>query len=457
MITKVLDTNILLDRPFEETLKLLSEKHDNIKVVVPLSVLVELDTFKNGSNPINANCRSTIRFIETLRHLGVTKGQNLVDGVIFGNIRFCVHIDTGNLDETKVDNLVIKTARELSEYENDVEILSEDIHERILANICGITSNSLASKDINIDKLYTGKAEIQITENQLEELYKDRNSRQLRTRRELEYNQFVIMTDPTGQVHYGIYDKEFHVIRGLKDTYEAWGIKPKRGKDGRSIREQTMLMHLLLDKNINLVTCVGPSGSGKTFLALAAALEQTIYKEIYDKIVVIRPLVHNDIGALPGDKLDKLRPWMGSVFDNLEYLLSIEGTSAKLKDLTGYGSTIDRINDLIQNDIIELEAFSFIRGRSIPNQFIIVDDCQNMSVSQAVTILTRVGEGSKIVLLGDIAKQQIDDPRLSPSNNGLTYIVDKTKGISPLVGHITMEQVVRSPLAELVVKISSME
>lgn len=454
MKINILDTNVLLDRPIEETIEGLSKNSDGLMIIIPLSVLIELDTFKKGLEVKNVNCRTAIRFLESLRKIGKECGCKLHEGVPYMNATIKIAVNQ-EIDKDKVDNKIVLLADSLQTDNDQICIITEDIHERVIADIHNVEAESMGMDSVDVTSLYDGKAYFKITDNQLQEFLSDFNGR-LKTKRELMPNQFCIMTDTTDNEHYGIYDVDEQCIKALKPTYEAWKIKPKKSKkDGSIIMEQAMLMHLLLDPKIKLVTAIGPSGCGKTLLTLACALDQVLgSKGLYDKVIVMRPLVSigKDIGALPGDKLEKLEPWMASTFDNLEFLLqdympkSMDGMYLNLKD---------KIYELINTGKIELEAMTYIRGRSIPRQFIIVDDCQNLTQDEAISILTRAGEGTKVVFLGDISKQQIDDHRLSPSSNGLAYIVDRAKGRSPIVGHITMEEIVRSELAQLGVEIGN--
>jgi PhoH-like ATPase len=264
----------------------------------------------------------------------------------------------------------------------------------------------------------------------------------------------MIMKDSSGETHYGIYNAENKSIDGLKRHYEAWTVKPKKNKDNSIIVDQAMLLHLLLDPNIQFVSAIGPSGCGKTLLALAAGLEQVFCSNKYSKITIMRPLANldKDIGALPGTKLEKLEPWLASSFDNLEYLL--DAHCPKGYDLEML-SDKERVYALMDMGKLEIEAMAYIRGRSMHNQFIIVDDAQNLDEHQAATIITRASEGTKVIFLGDINPKQIDDPKLNSFNNGLTYVVQKFKGVHPIVGHIllTNEDVVRSTLASLGVEL----
>lgn len=438
MNIKILDTNVILEHSLQEIVTTYGK--EPTKLIIPFKVLMELDTFKKGNDVINYNARRSLGFLETLR-----KGNKLTEGAETDGVVIQVYVSENDiLDPCKTDNSIILTASELKLFNDEVEIVSQDIHERLIAEAFNIKANEF---DIEVDseEIYNGKAYFNITDKQIGDFY---GSGHFETKRQLLENQFTIMDDSTGTKHYGIH-KGGCVYR-LKDHYKAWDIKPKKHDDGEIIMEQAMFMHLLMDPSIQFITACGPSGCGKTLLTLACALEQTLDKEKYDKIVVMRPMVtiDRDLGALPGSKLEKIEPWMASTFDNLEYLFE-RYTHDKSFVLSGR----DKIYELMEFGKLELEAMQFIRGRSIPNQFIIVDDAQNLTPHQATTIITRAGEGSKVVFLGDINKQQIDNHRLNSYNNGLSYVIQRFKGADPIIGHIMLETVVRSRLASLGVEL----
>lgn len=434
MDKKTLDTNVLLDRPLGDVLASFSEP---THVIIPLVVVEELDRFKKGHEVVNEFGRATSRFLDKLRGLG-----KLNEGVQYEQHIVQVIVGEDDLDLSKPDHQIIKCAKD-----NNSQLVSQDINVRIVADALGIPVSNFAPEDVNVKKLYSGVKEIKITDEEVAVFYSERAAIDPAGRRLL-HNQFVIMKDSMGGEHEAIYDGNRKEIVALEKGYDAWGITPKKDKAGKIIPEQKFLMHLLLDRSVEFVSAIGPSGCGKTFLAIAAALEQVFNRDEetgYNKIVVMRPLVPigNDIGYLPGSKLEKLEPWMASTFDALEYLLE----KFDMKD--GFRmSSRDKILSLVEDGVLELEAMAHIRGRSIPNQFIIVDDAQNLTQHQAASIITRAGEGSKVVFLGDISSKQIDDHRLTPSSNGLAYVADRFKG-EDIVGHITLETVVRSRLAQL--------
>ena len=455
MKTKILDTNVILDRPITHTIESFSNEGSEIKIVIPFKVVIELDTFKKGMDPINEYCRTAIRFLDGLRAQG-----NLSEGIIYDD-KFIVQVhitaeDVHNLDPNKVDNNIILIAKKLKDEGSEVEVVTRDLHERLLADVLGIIA-----KDVDLDiaaneELYTGIEFMDMTDEQLQWWYSNPTlGCWIPAPKPLYPNQFVAMKDSTDTVHYGAYNYKSNSIIELKKGYTAWGLKPKKNGQGETVMEQAMLMHLLLDPTVEFVSAIGSSGTGKTVLALACGLEQVLGKfpSLYDKIVVMRPMVgvDKDIGALPGDKNMKLEPWMGPIFDNLEFLLDnyTPKDLSMRKDTCMPSSPRDRVYELIHTGKLELEAITYIRGRSMPKQFIIIDDAQNLTPQQAATIITRAGEGTKVVFLGDISRKQIDDKRLTPMSNGLAYTVDKLKGKDPIIGHITMKEVVRSRLAML--------
>lgn len=437
MEKKVLDTNVLLDRPFEAILESFKEP---THVILPHVVLKELDTFKKGDEAINEHARAAIRLLDNLRLRGkISEGVEVeVRGMTH---KVQVHIEMEELDLNKPDYKIIKTAKDM-----DATLVTQDVNERVIADALSVRVTNYAPNDVDVNKLYTGHREIQITDEESIELGRWESKGIPAGSRRLVHNQFVTMRGNSGEVYEGIYKAEDKFIYKLKTHYEAWGIKPKKDENGNVVSEQKYLLHLLLDPSIEFVTAVGPSGCGKTLLTLAAALEQTENKGRYNKIVVMRPLIPSgeDIGYLPGDKVEKLEPWMASTFDALDYLLD----DYYPKDGDIYMGSKDKIYAMIAAGRLELEAIAHIRGRSIPNQFIIVDDAQNLTPHQAATIITRVGEGSKLVFLGDLNEKQIDNHRLTPNSNGLAYVIHRMKG-EDIVGHITLNTIVRSRLAQL--------
>lgn len=430
----VLDTNVPLEGgmlPVMESFTVPTE------VIIPLVVVEELDTFKKGYEAKNEYARACARFLDELRQHG-----KLHEGVEYEDHLVKVAINENDLNLEKPDYRIIKTAKETG-----ATIITQDINLRIVADAVDVPSKGFAPTDVDSNTLYTGYCIIDINHDESVRLATWGVEAIPAGDRELTNNEFLIMIDDFGAQYLGVYKARFHVIQKLSEVgYKAWGISPKKDKLGKTVIEQVFAMHMLLDPDFQFVSLIGPSGCGKTLLALAAALQLTMNDNHYAKTMVMRPLVAvgDDIGFLPGDKLEKLEPWMASTFDALDFLLE----DSTMEDGEYYGSSREKIYNLIQTGRLELEAMAHIRGRSIPNQFIIIDDAQNLTKHQATTIITRAGEGTKVIFLGDLSEKQIDNHRLTPNSNGLAYVIDRFKG-SDIVGHITMSTVVRSGLAQL--------
>jgi len=259
--------------------------------------------------------------------------------------------------------------------------------------------------------------------------------------RELIANQFVILRDKDDEGHTGL-------ARRLADTEHLIPVhqprKPIYGILPRNVG-QTMAIDLLMDDEIRLLTLLGSAGTGKTMLAVAAGMAKVFTEERYEKLLVARPIMPlgRDIGYLPGDKDEKLTAWMQPIFDNLTYLMSTRGSPMQSNDTQ---SSETKIRKLMADGKLVLEPLTYIRGRSIPHQFMLVDEAQNLTPHEIKTIVSRVGEGTKVVLTGDI--QQIDNPYLDQSSNGLSYLIEKMKGRS-MVGHVSLVKSERSELASL--------
>lgn len=433
MEIKVLDTNVLLDRLIENVLESFKEPTE---VIIPLVTLEELDNFKKGYEAKNVHARAANKFLDKLREKGP-----LHQGVEYKNHLIRVAVRDEELNLEKPDYKIIKRSQE-----ENATLITQDINLRVVADAVGVKSTNFAPDDVDSNKLYSGYREIVITDEESIELGKYESTFIPAGNRRFYNNQFIIMEDDMGAIYLGIYKAKHHRIEKLLSHYRAWNIKPKKDKNNEVVIEQIFLMHALLDPEIEFVSAIGPSGCGKTLLTMAAALEQTLNDNKYSKVMVMRPLVAvgDDIGFLPGDKLEKLEPWMASTFDALDYLLEdYQGDEG-----SWLGGNREKIYSLIHTGRLELEAMAHIRGRSLPKQFMIIDDAQNLTQHQATTIITRAGEGTKVVFLGDLSEKQIDNHRLTPNNNGLAYVIDKFKG-SDIVGHITLNTVVRSGLAQL--------
>ncbi|MFQ5560812.1 MAG: PhoH family protein, partial [Nitrospinota bacterium] len=338
---------------------------------------------------------------------------------------------------TVTDNKIVEVAFRLHKKKSSVVFVSKDINARLKADSLGMKVRDFEKQKINFDELFSGYREVPVSGEIIDNFYKEA---------ELGIenfgffpNEFVMLKNKANEKQTAMgAAKDANTLRHLNGSFEnAWNIKPLN-------REQRIAMELLLDTSINIVTLVGQAGSGKTLLALAAALETCHRHKQYDKILVTRPIVPlgKDIGYLPGDKEEKLAHWMQPIFDNLSYLMRSEKNSYD-KEAQSAQSKVER---LLKNHVVEMEALTYIRGRSIPKQYVIVDEAQNLTPHEIKTIISRAGEGTKMVLTGD--PYQIDNPYLDSNSNGLAYAVDRLKN-HPIHGHITLRKSERSKLAAI--------
>jgi len=436
--TFVLDTNVLLHNA--ESIESFADN----RVIIPMAVIEELDKFKTHNDELGRNARHVIRRIDALRAKG-----NLRDGVPLANGGL-LQIRTARqpspedlLVENIPDNRILRLAYELVGEQASVTFVSKDINARLKADALGIQAVDFEKEKVNFDELYAGYTEVDVPTATINAFFKAQTykNRKLGTYP----NEFVLMRERTNRNRKNTALArvvEPGVLTHLTSELDAvWNVHARN-------REQRMALELLMDPTIQIVTLVGQAGTGKTLLALAAALHATLKHHRYDRILVSRPIIPmgKDIGYLPGSKEEKLMHWMQPIFDNLTYLMH-DGTDAQTvgKKKTKITSR-DRIESLLGNNTIVMEALTYIRGRSIPGQYVIVDEAQNLTPHEIKTIVTRAGENTKMVLTGD--PYQIDNPYLDASSNGLTYATERLKSLR-LHGHMTLKTSERSALAAM--------
>jgi len=458
--TYVLDTNILLGDPSS---LFAFEEHD---VIIPLIVLEELDRHKSRPDEVGRNARQVCRKLDELRKDG--KSGTLLDGVVLrsgGTLRVQMlnkeHIIDmpPEFEASKVDNLIIVFMMWLkghSDDEHEPILVSKDINVRIKCDSVGVRCEDYRKMRVatNDQQFYRGVETLEIDESLVDELY---SVRQLPlpalSNKKIFPNQIVVVKSMQGgqtkKSAITRFSKSTNLLLPVIENKEVYGLKPRN-------KEQNFSLDLLLDPEVKLLTLVGPSGTGKTLLALAAALEQlkTVgAKPAYERIIVTRPVqpLGKDIGFLPGTLEEKMQPWIAPIKDNLNFLMgNSNGNRSKARRPSS--SSKSAISDepflalLQRHGLIEIEAITFIRGRSIPNSFIVIDEAQNLSMHELKTIITRVGDGTKIVLTGDI--EQIDNVHVDAFTNGLTYAVERFKEYD-IAGHVTLIKGERSELATL--------
>ena len=420
----VIDTNVFIHRP-----DAILSFCDN-EVVVPLWVLEELDKLKTYSDEKGRNARHAIRFLDSMaQHGDIHQGVKMENGSI---LRVALTYDTElpvDISAENPDNKIILTALTLQKEGRKVFFVSKDINARVKATALGIKAVDYEKQKVNIKKLYPGYRNIDVSADTYQELER---REKVRWRDQLHPNEFVVLNEKShGEPKLGRYNEEtqdLELVYPIPGTVS--GISPLN-------IEQRMAFDLLLDERISLVTLVGKAGTGKTLIALAAGLKKVFDDGAYSRVLVSRPVIPlgKDIGYLPGAKEEKLSHWMQPLFDNLEYILSVHKRP-----------NLKSIDSILNNKMVELEAITYIRGRSLPNQYIIIDEAQNLSPHEIKTIVSRAGDDTKVVLTGD--PYQIDSPYLDANSNGLTYLVETFKG-QEIFGHVVLEHSERSRLAEL--------
>ncbi len=427
----VIDTNVLLRDPYA-----IFSFEEN-EVVIPLAVIEEIDDQKSNKADIGYNARETSRLLDGLRKKGnLNEGIELEEG---GILRIAIDgkdlILPAGLSANKMDNRIVSTAIHLSKENPDrkVILISNDINLRLIGNAFGISAEEHLSSRLNDDQIFAGFHEIDVKSETIDRFYQEGEitpDEIIKSDYSLSPREFVQLTaiDREKQSALGKFDGE-KIVKLVHDKEKPSGISPQN-------REQTFAQELLLDDDVKLVTLSGRAGTGKTLLALAAGLFNVLEKKLYTRLLVARPVIPmgKDIGFLPGTKEDKLQPWMQPIFDNLDLIFQQKKSSSF------------SYSQLTENDLLQIEALTYIRGRSIPNQYIIIDEAQNLSKHEIKTIVTRAGKESKIIFTGD--PYQIDNPYLDLHSNGLTYLAHKFRS-QKIGGHIMLEQGERSELAEI--------
>lgn len=432
--TYIVDTNVLL---YDPNAVFVFHEHD---IVIPMTVIEEIDRFKKDLNETGRNARAISRYLDELRLRG-----SLRDGVVLeGGGRLRVDYMTHGPDlpitwgpesnDNRILRQVLRLREELTGY---VALVTRDTNMRLKCDALGVPAEDYQNAHIQVDEQYTGVVEITGPAELVDEVHANGAVALDGLPDWHLYPQQVVILAAEGQASKTVMARVDTKRRRLRKVgrYKegVWGIFARN-------KEQLFALELLLDDDIHLVTINGSAGTGKTLLAIAAGLRKVADEGIYRKMLVSRPIfpLGRDIGFLPGDLEQKLNPWMKPIYDNLELLLSTREIGSKVPE--------PEYQYLLDQKIIEVEPLTYIRGRSIPKQFLIVDEAQNLTPHEIKTVLTRAGEGTKVVLTGD--PHQIDNPYVDALSNGLTYTVERFKG-SDIAGHVTLKKGERSPLAEL--------
>jgi PhoH-like ATPase len=429
----VLDTNVVLHDPRAPL-----QFGDN-EVVLPIYVVEELDQFKKDLSELGRNARECSRMLDAIREQGkLSDGVPLPNG---GEIRIA-HVQSHPKPNWQFaqrhlyDNLILGCAEELqrNNRQRRVVFVTKDTNLRIRADAIGLTAVDYDPEGVEIEDLYQGHREITASSDMLQAAFDLGIPAVELTEESLHPNEYMLLVDEANPSHTALarYDPEGERVMALPRRREPiFGITPRN-------KEQNFALDLLLDDRVQLVTLVGKAGTGKTLLALAASLYKVTEESKYQRVLVSRPIfpLGKDIGYLPGTMEEKLDPWMKPIHDNVEYLLGLGNADRR----EGRGH-----HELFDMGIIEIEPLTYIRGRSLPRQFLIVDEAQNLTPHEVKTIVTRAGEGTKMVFTGD--PYQIDNPYVDTASNGLIHLVNKFQD-QRIAGTVTLTKGERSELAE---------
>ncbi|MEO1465125.1 MAG: PhoH family protein, partial [Cyanobacteria bacterium J06633_1] len=427
-------TNVILHDP-----SAILRFEDN-EIIIPIAVIEELDRFKKQPQMTGRNAREVARTLDQLRQQGdLTTGVELSNG---GSLRVALS-DRDTLKTLPLelsgdvaDNAILAVGMQSKQScDCPVIVVSKDTNLRIKADALGLNAEDYETDKVDVDELYTGTTEVLVSSEQIAEFFQ---AGSVTLEREFLPNQDITLVDSLNPSHTAL-----GMAAGKSSKIIPLIALPKLGvsRIQPRNREQRFALNLLLQDSIKLVTLVGKAGTGKTLLAIAAGLQKVADEKLYNRLLISRPVVPmgNDIGFLPGDINEKLTPWMQPLYDNFDLIFGTQESA----DNPGHWRRGHE--ELIEMGMLQIEPLTYIRGRTIPQQFLIIDEAQNLTPHEVKTIITRAGEGTKVVLTGD--PDQIDNPYIDAASNGLTYVVERFKH-EPLAGHITLTRGERSGLAE---------
>ena len=430
----VVDTNVILHDPTA-----ILRFEDN-EIVLPIAVIEELDRFKKQPEMTGRNAREVSRTLDSLRLQGhLTTGVELSNG---GSLRVALS-DRDTLTKLPLelsgdvaDNAILAVGMQCKQRcQCPVVVVSKDTNLRIKADALGLNAEDYETDKVDVEELYTGTTEVFVSAEQIAKFFQ---AGSVTLEREFLPNQDVTLVDKLNPSHTAL-----GMAKGKSSKIIPLVELPKLGvsRIQPRNREQRFALNLLLQDSIKLVTLVGKAGTGKTLLAIAAGLQKVADEKLYTRLLISRPVVPmgKDLGYLPGDVNEKLTPWMQPLYDNFDLIFGTQDTKEKP------GHWRRGHEELIEMGVLQIEPLTYIRGRTIPQQFLIIDEAQNLTPHEVKTIITRAGEGTKVVLTGD--PDQIDNPYIDAASNGLTYVVERFKD-EPLAGHITLAKGERSGLAE---------
>tara|TARA_R110000851_G_scaffold5040_7_gene21053 strand:- start:1332 stop:2645 length:1314 start_codon:yes stop_codon:yes gene_type:complete len=411
----------------------------NNDIVIPLKVLEEIDNHKKRQDSVGSNARRIIRTLDELRAKGnLQKGVRIEKGKGILRVKGYHPLTElpSDLNPNLADNIIIGAAltEERENPERKIIVVSKDVNMRVICDSVGIIAEDFRAEKI-LDKdseLYAGFRTVSVDDQVIDQFYSGEDIL-LEEKVAAHANEFMMLVSNSNDKKSALaryINPHVPLVKVHEFKEGIWGVRARN-------KEQAFALDILMNPEIAVISLVGRAGCGKTLCAIAAGMEQCLSSKDYKKLIVSRPVqpMGKDIGFLPGTLEEKMMPWLAPIRDNLEFLMS------------GDKDTLDMY---LERGLIEIEALTYIRGRSIANAFIIIDEAQNLTSHELKTIITRVGEGTKIVLTGDI--EQIDNAYIDQTSNGLTYAVEKFKAYD-LSGHVTLKRGERSKVASLAAKI----
>jgi PhoH-like ATPase len=432
--TFVIDTNVLVHDPAS------IKKFKDNDVLIPLSVLEELDSLKRYGDEVGKNSREVIRYIDSLKaadqgdfHTGISIPEG-------PKVRIYLEAKSEKasgfpLPLDRSSNKFLLIAYILKEKGESVVIVSKDFVTRVKAEAMNLEAEDYENLKASYEEMYKGLRKIETTKKEIDLFYKDGTLPTMESG--FRPNEYALLTSPENASAVCKFSEKLKKLEPLLQiSRDIWGIQPLN-------MEQRCAIDLLLRDDIHLVTLIGPAGTGKTLLALACGMKKVFDDHIYSRILISRPIVPlgKDIGYLPGTKEEKLYHWMQPIYDNLEFLCSTT---------SGEGNGAATLEFIMESKKIEMEAVTYIRGRSLPKMYMIIDEAQNLTPHEVKTIISRAGKGTKVILTGD--PTQIDNPYLDKDSNGLTYAVGRFKN-QRIFGHMFLERTERSELASIAAEI----
>jgi PhoH-like ATPase len=431
--TFVIDTNVLLHDP---DAIMAFKKSD---VVIPLAVLEELDGWKRESDEKGKNARQVVRFIDSLER----DGGDFRKGVKLDNdATLRIYVAKANGEKQKfplpldrMNNKILFVAFQLREENENAVLVSKDFVMRVKAESIGLEAQDYENLKYSYDAVYRGFSRIELPKRDIDMFYKDGALKI--TEKEFFPNEYCYLHCPEKSTALCKYNEESGRLEPLLTLHkDIWGVNPLN-------EEQRCALDLLLRDDIKLITLVGQAGTGKTLLALAVGLKKVFDEGVYNRILVSRPVIPlgKDIGYLPGTKEEKLSHWMQPIYDNLEFICRASASSETAEETQKW---------IMESKKIEMEAVAYIRGRSLPKIYMIIDEAQNLTPHEVKSIVSRAGKGAKVILMGD--PTQIDNPYLDKDSNGLTFIIGKFQK-EKIFGNLFLDKTERSELAALAAKL----